>query len=165
MFLVSVLETHREQVKGGLSMFLESVRQEMPSAHLELLYSGSLRVTGEAFEVLPGRLSHQTFFVPLIWSMWPLPAFYSWPNYWFQMRFGDWMRQCCSWNPLIKLTNTNKTVIKGESCELQHLLAMCPDGGVEIKKTVQSRFSFLFWPTDGAVMQMMEASIEGWIKN
>lgn len=65
MFLVSVLETHREQVKGGLTMFLESVRQEMPSAHLELLYSGSLRVTAEAFEVLPGRLSHRTFFVPL----------------------------------------------------------------------------------------------------
>lgn len=89
-FLVSVLETHREQVKGGLSMFLESVRQEMPSAHLELLYSGSLCMTAETFEVLPGHLNHQTFFVPLSWSMWRLPAFYSWPNSWFRMRFGDW---------------------------------------------------------------------------
>lgn len=43
--------TKREQAEGGPSMFLESVRQEMPSAHLELLYSGSVRVTAEAFEV------------------------------------------------------------------------------------------------------------------
>lgn len=40
------VETCREKVKRGPSMFLENARQEMPSAHLELLYSESLRVTG-----------------------------------------------------------------------------------------------------------------------
>ena len=41
-------------------MFLENVRQEMPKAHLELLHSGSLCVTAEAFRALalPGRFSN-----------------------------------------------------------------------------------------------------------
>lgn len=45
MLLVSVLETCSERVKGGLTMFLENARQEIPSSHLELLYSERLRVT------------------------------------------------------------------------------------------------------------------------
>ena len=34
---------------------MENVRQEMPQAHLELLHSGSLCVTAEAFGVLPAH--------------------------------------------------------------------------------------------------------------
>lgn len=41
-----------EPSKERLSVFLEKVRQEMPKAHLELLHSGSLFVTAEAFGAL-----------------------------------------------------------------------------------------------------------------
>lgn len=46
---VGVLERCCKPSKERLSVFLENVRQEMPKAHLELLHSGSLCVTVEAF--------------------------------------------------------------------------------------------------------------------
>lgn len=101
MLLVSVLETHRAQVKRGLSMFLENARQEMPSTHLELLYSGSLSVTAEASEVLPGPWSTRAFFVPLSWSIWRPPATHSWPGLVGIKIILETGRQRCSWNAFI----------------------------------------------------------------
>lgn len=49
---VPVFKRHSEPCKERLSVFLENVGQEMPKAHLELLHSGSLCVTTEAFGAL-----------------------------------------------------------------------------------------------------------------
>lgn len=54
---IGVLERCSKPSKERLSVFLENVRQEMPKAHLELLHSGSLCVTAEAFSAaLPACL-------------------------------------------------------------------------------------------------------------
>lgn len=61
MLLGQCLERCSEPSKERLSVFLENVRQEMPQAHLELLHSGSLCMTAEAFGALPAHLVIRCF--------------------------------------------------------------------------------------------------------